>query len=98
MGYSHDPSVQEGSIIEQADAVEKQWKWIVEVLKQRLDQCKELMKKLESFEEKHKYIITFFEWGEHLIKQKIITDPKLIKDQVEEGKVKPIFMHVTSTE
>ena len=87
VGYSHDPSEQEGSIVEQAAAVEKQWKWIVEVLKQRLDQCNDLMKELKSFEEKYKAAIAFIEQGEQLINQPIMEDPKLIKAQVEEGKV-----------
>ena len=87
VGYSHDPSVQEGSIVEQADAVEKQWKWIVEVLKQRLDQCSDLMKKLKSFEEKYNARKAFMEQGKLLINHPSTKDPKLIEAQVEEGKV-----------
>ncbi|XP_065889965.1 microtubule-actin cross-linking factor 1-like isoform X3 [Dysidea avara] len=84
VGYSHDPSEQEGSIVEQADAVEKQWKWIVEVLKQRLDQCNDLMKKLKSFEEKYQNNLTFIEQGEELIKKyhSLDDDSSSIKDPV----------------
>ena len=84
VGYSHDPSVQEGSIVEQADAVEKQWKWIVEVLKQRLDQCNDLMKKLKLFEEKYRNNLTFIEQGEELIKKyhSLEDDSSSIKDPV----------------
>jgi len=87
VGYSHDPSVQDDSIVEQADAVEKQWKWIVEALKQRLDQCSDLMKKLKSFEEKYNAKIVFIEQGEQLISQPISEDAQLIETQVDEGKV-----------
>ena len=99
VGYSHDPSVQEGSIIEQADAVEKQWKWIVEVLKQRLDQCKELMKKLESFEEKYQNNLMFIEQGEELIRKyhsldhdsSSITDPVMFATQREKCQVSRVW-------
>lgn len=66
---SHDPSsdVQEGSIVDQATAVREQWQWIVDMLKQRMEQCNNLMKKLNSFETKYSDNLSFIEEGEKLI-------------------------------
>ena len=66
---SHDPSsnVQEGSIVDQATAVREQWQWIMDMLKQRLEQCSNLKKKLNSFETKYNDNVAFIEEGEKLI-------------------------------
>ena len=67
---SHDPSaddVQEASIVEQAIAVKEQWQRIVDVLKLRLEQCNNLVKKLNSFEAKYGDNLAFIEEGEKLI-------------------------------
>ena len=68
-GGSHDPSahVQESSIVEQAAAVKEQWQWIVDTLKQRLEQCSNLIKMLNSFEEKYTETLAFIEEGRKLI-------------------------------
>ena len=67
---SHDPSsedVQEGSIVDQAASVKEQWQRIVDMLKQRLEQCNNLIKKLNSFEAKYNDNVVFIEEGEKLI-------------------------------
>lgn len=67
---SHDPSaddVQEGSIVDQAVAVKEQWQRIADMLKLRLEQCNNLIKKLNSFEAKYSDNLTFIEEGEKLI-------------------------------
>ena len=66
---SHDPSsnVQEGSIVDQATAVREQWQWIMDMLKQRMEHCDNLMKKLNSFEAKYSDNLAFIEEGEKLI-------------------------------
>ena len=66
---SHDPSadVQEGSIVDQAAAVKEQWQRIMDMLKQRLEDCNNLIKKLNSFEAKYSDNLAFIEAGEKLI-------------------------------
>lgn len=68
---SHDPSsdVQEGSIVDQAVAVKEQWRWIMEMLEQRLNQCNNLIKKLKSFEAKYSDNLAFIVGGEKLIEE-----------------------------
>lgn len=57
----------EGSIVDQAATVKSQWQWMVEMLKQRLEQCSDLIKKLNSFETKYNENLSFIEEGEKLI-------------------------------
>ena len=59
----------EASIVDQAVAVKKQWEWIVEMLKQRLDQCIKVIKELQTFEEQYSNDLAFIEQGEELINE-----------------------------
>ena len=54
-------------MVDQAVAVKKQWQWIVEMLEQRLDWCKKLIKDLHTFEEQYSSNLAFIEQGEKLI-------------------------------
>lgn len=90
---SHDPSAdeQEGSIVDQAAAVKDQWQRIMDMLKLRLDQCNNLIKKLNSFETKYSDNVTFIEDGEKLIAENhhpgedppVSQDPSTFKVQLE---------------
>ena len=66
---SHDSSSdeQEGSIVDQAASVKEQWQRIVDMLKLRLEQCNNLIKKLNSFEAKYNDDLAFIEEGQKLI-------------------------------
>lgn len=66
-----DPStgIQERSILDQADAVKKQWQQVVEMLEQRLNQCNILIKELQTFEEQHRDNLAFIDQGEELINE-----------------------------
>lgn len=62
-------STVKASIVDQAVAVKKQWRWIVEMLEQRLDRCSKLIKELHTFEEQYSNDLAFIEQGEELIKE-----------------------------
>ena len=66
---SHDPSadIHEGSIVDQAAAVKEQWQCIIDMLKQQLEHCNNLIRKLNSFEAKYSDNLAFIEAGEKLI-------------------------------
>ena len=59
----------EASIVDQAVAVKMQWQWIVEMLKQILDQCNKVIKELQTFEEQSSNDLAFIEQGEELINE-----------------------------
>ena len=56
-------------MVDQTDAVKKQWQWIVEMLEQRLDWSNKLIKDLQTFEEQYSNDLAFIEQGEELINE-----------------------------